>query len=215
MPTDMPTRTGRVSTERRRNRRHHYGYSCSAATAEPSEPCEPAADLRVRFQSGDESTIRELYAQYGRQMFAVAMSALGDRQLAADCVQIAFVKAWQAAPRFDVTREFGPWLATITRRAAVDVHRRERRHHHDAYDVTGADVAVADPNDPGKAWDMWRVRGAVDRLSPLLRDVVKLVYFDQLSHAEVADRLGIPVGTVKSRSFTAHRQLAALLADVG
>jgi RNA polymerase sigma factor (sigma-70 family) len=211
MPTELPTRTGRVSTERRRNRRHHRGFTCSAATPEPSEP---ACDLRVRFQSGDESSIRELYATYGRQMFAVAMAALGDRELAAECVQIAFVKAWQAAPRFDVTREFAPWLATITRRAAVDVHRRERRHHHDAYDVTGADIAIADPNDPGRAWDVWRVREAVDQLSPLLRDVVKLVYFDQLSHAEVAERLGIPVGTVKSRSFTAHRQLAAMLADV-
>jgi RNA polymerase sigma-70 factor (ECF subfamily) len=211
MPTELPTRTGRVSNERRRNRRHPHGFSCPTASAEVPEP---ACDLRTRFQAGDDSTIRELYDRYGRQMYAVAMSALGDRQLAADCVQIAFVKAWQAAPRFDVTREFGPWLATITRRAAVDVHRRERRHHHDVYDVSGADTATPDPNDPAKAWDVWRVRGAVDQLSPLLRDVVKLVYFDQLSHAEVAERLGIPVGTVKSRSFTAHRQLAAMLGDV-
>lgn len=212
MHTDMSTRTGRVSSERRRSRRHHRGFACQATTDESSEP---ACDLRVRFQAGDESTVRELYAEYGRQMYAVAMSALGDRQLAAECVQIAFLKAWQAAPRFDVTREFGPWLATITRRAAVDLHRRERRHLHDAYDVTGSDIAVGDPNDPAKDWDMWRVRGAVDRLSPLLRDVVKLVYFEQLSHVEVAARLGIPVGTVKSRSFTAHRQLATMLADVG
>ena len=212
MLTDLPTRTGRVSTERRRNRRHPHGFTCPATSRESPEP---ACDLRTRFQAGDDSTIRELFDRYGRQMYAVAMSALGDPQLAAECVQIAFVKAWQAAPRFDVTREFGPWLATITRRAAVDVHRRERRHRHDVYDVSGADTAIADPNDPAKAWDVWRVRGAVDQLSPPLRDVVKLVYFEQLSHAEVADRLGIPVGTVKSRSFTAHRQLAAMLTDVG
>ena len=73
---------------------------------------------------------------------------------------------------------------------------------------------MPDPNDPAKAWTLWTVRGAVDQLAPGLRDVVKLVYFNQLSHAEAAERLGIPVGTVKSRSFTAHRQLADLLADV-
>ena len=72
-------------------------------------------ELNRLFRGGDESAVREIYARFGGPMFAVAMTMLGNRELASECVQQAFVKAWRASQTFDPERELRPWLATITR----------------------------------------------------------------------------------------------------
>ncbi len=111
------------------------------------------------------------------------------------------------------SRELAPWLATIARRTAIDVHRREvRRATEPLDDATAVDVAVVElPADVERAYDIWAVREAIDELPADEREVVRLQHVEELTQAEVADRLGVPVGTVKSRSFRAHRRLAARL----
>lgn len=168
-------------------------------------------ELADRFPAGDESVISAVYGRFSGPVYTVAMSILGDASRAADVVQTTFVKAWQASHRFDPERELGPWLYTIARRQAIDVYRRERR---------------AEPSDPGdldvvelppsleRTWEAWQVRLALDQLPADERDVVRLSWFDGLAHPEIADRLGVPVGTVKSRSHRAHRRLAGMLAHV-
>ena len=169
--------------------------------------------VREQFRTGDPEAVRAVYREYGRLVYGVAHKVLGDHRLAEDATQQAFVQAWRASASVDPTRELGPWLATIARRAAIDVHRRESRRPAQALDeVSPAHPAVvALPPSAEQAYDVWEVRRAIDELPAEEREVVRLQHLDGLTHAEVAERLAVPIGTVKSRSFRAHKRLAGRL----
>ena len=98
-------------------------------------------------------------------------------------------------------RELGPWLATIARRTAIDIHRREaRRPTTPLDDVAPADPSVVElPVGVERSYEVAEVRAAIDTLPPDEREIVRLQHLEELTHAEVAERLGVPVGTVKSR----------------
>ncbi|MGH9135228.1 MAG: RNA polymerase sigma factor [Ilumatobacteraceae bacterium] len=165
------------------------------------------------FRRGDPDAVRGVYREYGRLVFAVARNMLASRELAEEATQQTFVKAWQAASNFDATRALGPWLTTIARRTCIDLHRREaRRSATNLDDVSAAhpSLVTAEP-DIAERYDAWAVRQAIDELPDDERTVVRLQHVEGLSHSEVADQLGVPIGTVKSRSFRAHRRLAAAL----
>ena len=151
-----------------------------------------------------------MYDHYHRPVFTVAFRALGDRSLAEEAVQQTFLQAWRASPRFDPDRDPGPWLYAIARRVAVDLHRRERRHESDRGEP---EVAVLPETFEG-TWEAWEVRSALDRIPDDERRILLATHFLGLTHDETAERLGIPVGTVKSRSHRAHRRLAELLAHL-
>jgi len=174
------------------------------------------ATLAARFRDGEPDAMREAYGHYGRTVYGVAFRALGSKPLAEEAVQQAFLQAWRAAGTVDATRDLGPWLCTITKRAAIDVYRREARRRHDDFDdVAASDPAVVSlPPAIDRLSDSWEVRTAVDALPPDEREVVRLQHFAGLTHPEIADRLDVPVGTVKSRSFRAHKRLAAALAHL-
>ncbi len=134
-------------------------------------------------------------------------------------MQQTFLNAWRAAARFDPELDPAPWLYAIARRVAVDVYRRERRHREgrrderrDAGDVM--EMAVLPVSFEGM-WEIWEVRAALDRLPEEERAVIEATFFRQLTHVEAAADLGIPVGTVKSRSHRAFRRLAGLLEHLG
>ena len=95
-----------------------------------------------RFRDADPGAVRALYRAYGRLVFGVAHNLLGDRRLAEEATQQTFVSAWRASAAFDPARELGPWLATIGRRCAIDIHRREARRSADV------DLAAVDPSAP-------------------------------------------------------------------
>lgn len=172
-----------------------------------------ADPLLSRFAAGDEDAVRTVYRAYGRLVFAVAYKVLGDRGLAEEATQQAFLQAWRAAASFEPSKELGPWLATIARRAAIDVHRREARHAHSP--LEDADPAAPDlvslPPSVDRIYDAWQVRQALSELSPDEANLVRLQHMEGLTQSQIAERLNIPVGTVKSRSFRAHRRLAGLL----
>jgi RNA polymerase sigma factor (sigma-70 family) len=168
-------------------------------------------ELNTRFSLGEETAVRAIYQRYGGAMFAVAMSMLPNRELAAECVQEAFVKAWRASKSFDPRRELRPWLATITRRVVVDIYRREARTRSDPRaDVDDTVVPIAFE----RTWEAFEVRAALDQLPDDEREVVRLAHFEGLTHSEIAEKLRVPVGTVKSRSFRAHRRLAGMLSHL-
>ncbi len=177
-------------------------------------------DLARRFPSGDDAVLRDVYERFGGAVYTVAHSIVRDHARAADVVQATFLNAWRAAAQFDSRRELGPWLYTIARRQAVDNYRRE--HRLEAVDPSELDrseafAAGADGDRAAsleRTWEAWQVRLALDRLPPDEHELVRLAWFEGLSHAEIADRLGVPVGTVKSRSHRAHRRLAELLAPL-
>ena len=163
------------------------------------------------FRAGDPVAVRAVYERYGRLVFAVAMQVLGDRALAEDATQQAFVQAWRSAHSFDTERDLAPWLATIARRAAVDVHRREGDRRMSSLDDPLIGRWRASTGGLDRAYETWTVREAVDALPPEERDVVRLQHLEGFTHAEIAKQLAIPIGTVKSRSSRAHRRLAGQL----
>ncbi len=169
-----------------------------------------------RFRSGDEGAVRQVYRAYSGMVHSIARRVLHDQGLADEATQQTFLQAWRSASTFEGGREPGPWLATIARRVAIDIYRREQRRPasrlDDVHPGTAA-LATLPPN-PEQAWEAAQVRLAIDSLGPDERMVVRLQHLDGLTHAEIAERLGIALGTVKSRSFRAHRALAARLAHL-
>jgi RNA polymerase sigma-70 factor (ECF subfamily) len=168
------------------------------------------AETVAGFRSGDQAAIAEVFRAYGGLVFAVAMRVLHDRTLAEDATQQAFLQAWRAAAAFDPARDLAPWLATIARRTAIDLQRREAtRARHARTELPEPEVSAGDTAD--RAYDVWAVREAIDALPADEREVVRLQHLDGLTQVQVAERLGIPLGTVKSRSNRAHRRLAGRL----
>jgi RNA polymerase sigma factor (sigma-70 family) len=170
-------------------------------------------DLRARFRQGDPDAVRSVYRSHGRLVYAVAYRVLGDRGLAEEATQQAFVKAWRAAQNFDEQRELGPWLAAIARRVAIDLYRREALRSTEPIESVGAGnpALVSAPKSAEAIYDVWEVRDALTQLPPDEEEVVRLQHLDGFTHAQIAERLGVALGTVKSRSFRAHKRLAALL----
>ncbi|MEX2278861.1 MAG: RNA polymerase sigma factor [Acidimicrobiia bacterium] len=165
-------------------------------------------ELAVRFQSGDRAAMTELYHRYSGAVTTVARSALWSDDLVADAVQQTFVKAWNARDSFDAERPIAPWLYAIARRVAIDLVRRERRRQ--GPEPSEVDLAVL-PVEFSDVWETFEVRLALDALPVEERDVLRLHYFGGLTHREIATRLGIPLGTVKSRSHRAHERLSHAL----
>ena len=149
-------------------------------------------------------------------VYAVAFKQLGNRELAEEAVQEAFVRAWRAAESFDCDKEIGPRLATISRRVAIDIHRRERRHQHLHLDnATNESALVLLPMGIEQAYAIWETRQAIDELGEDERRIVELQHRYGFTHQEISKRLGVPIGTVKSRSHRAHRHLAIRLGHLG
>lgn len=165
-------------------------------------------DLATRFRSGDQSAMTEVYRRYAGAVTTVARSGLWSDDLVADAVQQTFVKAWTARADFDPTRPFAPWLYAIARRTTIDLVRRERRRQ--GTPPTEAELIVL-PDDLVDVWETFEVRIALDSLPPDEREVLRLHYFEGRTHAEIASLLGLPVGTVKSRSHRAHGRMSDLL----
>lgn len=166
-------------------------------------------EILERFRLGDEAAVKAVYDRYGGPVFALSLSILGEHGLAADATQQTFIKAWRAASTYDAGRSFGPWIYAIARRTAIDIYRKRARL------VVSDDVDVVTlPPALETVWEVFEVRSAVDRLPDEEREVVKLSHFDGLTHSEIAERLDIPVGTVKSRSHRAHQRLIEMLRHV-
>jgi RNA polymerase sigma-70 factor (ECF subfamily) len=170
------------------------------------------ADLAAGFAAGDEAAVRAVYARYAGPIVTVAMGTLGKRELADEVVQTTMLKAWRAAASFDPSRDLAPWLYAIARRVAIDIYRRETRAG--TPEELSDDRAAVVPLSFERTWEAWEVRSALDQLPPDEREVVRLAHFLGMTHAEIAEHLNVPVGTVKSRSNRAYKRLAALLSHV-
>jgi RNA polymerase sigma factor (sigma-70 family) len=169
------------------------------------------AEVAAGFAAGDPDSVRVVYQTYGRMVHSVAYQVLGDVGLAEDATQQTFIQAWRKAASYDPTRALGPWLATIARRAAIDVYRHNRRHQ-GLEGLDSADPALISlPPSAEQIYDVWEVRRALDALPAQDRELIRLQHFGELTHTEIAEQLAIPIGTVKSRTFRAHRRLAGLL----
>jgi RNA polymerase sigma-70 factor (ECF subfamily) len=177
---------------------------------------KPRAELPpetlVRFHNRDADALGEVYERYHRAVWSVAVSIAHSDHLAQEAMQETFIRAWQGAATFDPERPLGPWLMTIARHACLDLVRRELRPTRGGHEAE-QDVVVEDPG-MDQVWTAWEVQEAVRRLTDDEREIIQLAFFDDLTQPQIAERLGVPVGTVKSRSHRAHRRLAEFLAHL-
>jgi RNA polymerase sigma factor (sigma-70 family) len=169
--------------------------------------------MRARFAQGDPDAVRAVFRAHGRLVYSVAYKVLSDQGLSEEATQLTFLKAWRAARSVDPGRELGPWLATIARRAAIDLYRRERLHAATTLESVAPDHPSLSSAPVGveAVHEVSEVRRAVDALAEDERQIVRLQHFEGLTHTQIAERLGVAVGTVKSRSFRAHKRLATEL----
>lgn len=173
------------------------------------------AEVASLFASGDADSVRVVYQTYGRLVYSIAYKVLGDSGLAEDATQQTFVQAWRGAGSYDPSRSLVAWISTIAKRVAIDVHRREKRHRNlDDVDTAESSTLVTLPPSVDQINDVAEVRRALDQLPGHERDLIRMQHFDELTHTEIAAQLAIPVGTVKSRTFRAHRRLAGMLAHL-
>lgn len=169
-------------------------------------------DLIERFRAGDADAVRAVYREYGGPVTTVARSMVRDPELVADIVQQTFVKAWRSIGTFDGSRAFAPWLYSIARNTAIDAIRSESRPTRGGHEPE-TDRAV-EGQTLEETWERYEIRRALDQLPPDEREVVRRSHLLGETHDHIASALGIPIGTVKSRSARAHRRLATALAHL-
>ena len=163
---------------------------------------------------GDEQALATLYDRYDRVAYGLAYRILRDQALAQDAVQDAFLSVWRTAASFDPLRgKASTWLLTLVHRRAVDAVRREDRRR--AQPLDDAPIASGDATDETAELREQRraVQAALAQLPPEQREALELAYSGGLSQSELAERLGVPLGTVKSRMFAALAKLRDLLGD--
>src|SRR3954454_2293150 len=170
------------------------------------------AELIQRAATGDRSAFEDLYRRYARPVFGLALRRLGDRGRAEDAVQETFASIWRSAGSYKPDRGPGaPWLYAGARNAIV--HRARARH-----DIPShiPDEPAPDPGPGDRAeqnWIAWRVHRALEELPAREREVLGLAYWSGLSQSEVAEFLGIPLGTVKTRTRSALAKLSDILGE--
>jgi RNA polymerase sigma-70 factor, ECF subfamily len=188
-----------------------------ASTLPAMEAAPSDVQLVVRCADGDERALAELYDLFGRAAYAMALRIVRDASQAEDVVQEAFMDLWRGAARFDPSRSRpASYLLTFVHRRAVDLVRREKARPQRGGDVD--DIAARPGKDDVPAALVASEQGATVRraladLPPPQREVLELAYFNGLSQSEIADRLGEPLGTVKSRTHVALARLREVLGE--
>jgi RNA polymerase sigma factor (sigma-70 family) len=164
----------------------------------------------------EQSALAELYDRYGRVAFGLARRVVRDDALAEDVVQEAFLTLWRTAARFVPEKgKASTWILTLVHRRAVDVVRREqRRRTEQLADEAEAGSAGAD-EDAWRRFERERVQEALAKLPDQQREALELAYYGGFTQSELAERLGQPIGTIKSRMFAGLARMRELLAEPG
>src|SRR5919109_2908020 len=163
-------------------------------------------ELIERVADGDRPAFEELYDRYSRAVLGLALRRIGDRGRAEDATQDAFVAIWRSARTFDPGRGRGaPWLYAVARNAMTDRLRRTPEPAAELADEPGGGPDPAERAEAG--WTAWQVHRALEVLPAHERPVIELAYWRGLSQSEIAEHLGIPLGTVKTRTRSALSRL--------
>ena len=164
----------------------------------------------------DEPALAELYDRFGRISYGLALRVLRDPTLAEDAVQDAFLQVWRSADRFEPGRaKVSTWVLTFVHRRAVDLVRREERRRTEPVESAPEPVQPGADEDVEDRSRRQIVQEALRRLPKEQRQAIELAYYGGLTQTELAERLGQPLGTIKSRMFTGLRQLRGLLDEAG
>ena len=196
-----------------RTRHEPMGSAETAGTADEA--------LLLRVGAGDEGAFRELFARYTAVSHALAFRLVRQAQVAEEIVQEAFLAVWRTPERYDPARgSVRSWLMGTVHHRAVDAVRREQaqRRRTDQAAALAPRIAEDPIDDVVSALDLPRERRLVQKalagLPDEQRDVIQRMYFDGMSQSQIAERTGLPLGTVKSRTLLAMRRLRSHLGEV-
>ncbi len=185
--------------------RPRRGTTISLVRAELSD-----GELIQRAGGGDRHALETLYQRYSRSVLGLALRRLGDRGRAEDAVQDTFAAIWRSARSYKPDRGPGaPWLFAVARNAIADGGRRRVEPPTEAPEEASQEAGPAERAE--QEWVSWRVHRALEELPEHEREVIALAYWSGLSQSEVAERLGLPLGTVKTRTRAALGRLADIL----
>ncbi len=158
------------------------------------------ADLVIvtGLKTGDQGAMAELYDRYSSVVYAVALRVLGDTGAAEDVLQEVFLQLWRNPSAFDAARgNLGSWLAVVTRNRAID-SLRKRRPETDIENVV-LSVAPDLAGEAERARAAEKVRGVMGAMVPAQRSALEMAYWEGMSHSEIANKTGEPLGTIKTR----------------
>jgi RNA polymerase sigma-70 factor, ECF subfamily len=162
----------------------------------------------------DGSALAELYDRYGRIAYGLALRVMRDQALAEDAVQDAFLDVWRSAGRFRPERsKASTWILTLVHRRAVDLVRREERRRFEPLEAAPEPSGEATDEIAWLGLERARVREALRQLPDQQREALGLAYFDGYTQTELAERLGEPLGTIKSRMFNGLTRLREILSE--
>ncbi len=181
-----------------------------------TEPRAEMADLIAKIGSdGDMEAFEQVFRAFGPRVRAYMMRLVRDPQAAEELMQETMMTVWRKAAQFDADKgNAATWIFTIARNLRIDSYRRSKRPDFDPNDP--AFVPDADPRADQTMEardDERRLHAALEELPPEQRKLLDLAFFDEASHSEIAKRLGLPLGTVKSRIRLAFNRLRATLGD--
>jgi RNA polymerase sigma-70 factor, ECF subfamily len=158
----------------------------------------PDTSLVSAIRSGDEQAMGQLYARYSSIVYSVALRVLGDSGNAEDILQDVFMRLWRNPDVFDASRgSLGAWLAVITRNRAIDVLRKRRPEDDISDVVVGYEPSIFQSAEKSQA--MEKIRGVLSAMPTPQRSVLEMAYFEGLTHTEIAEKTGEPLGTIKTR----------------
>lgn len=178
-----------------------------------SGPSGPESGSSPRPALADEQGLHDAFVAYRSELTGLARRALGSAHLAEDAVQETFARAWRSRHRFDASRgSLRTWLYSIERNLLVDMARSRQRQ-----EIRDARLGDAEPivDHVESAIASWQVEEAVRQLTAAHRTVVVEIYFRGRTSKEMADRLAVPEGTVRSRLFYALKALKLTLEEMG
>jgi RNA polymerase sigma-70 factor (ECF subfamily) len=178
-------------------------------------------DLIRRIRAGDEEAFRALFRRYAPSALGLARRVVRQPHLAEETVQEAFLSVWRSPEAFDERRgSVRSWLMATVHNRAVDAVRREEAQRRRAEDVAAdPDLEPVDPGDSvvedlGMHQERIAVREALGKLPAEQRQVIELMYFGGQSQSRIAERLALPLGTVKSRTLLGMRRLRSELMGI-
>lgn len=164
--------------------------------------------------AADEELVRRMYEEHAGPVYAFCLRWTGDAQRAEDAVQEVFLRAWKNLSKMDPDdRPIRPWLLAVARNLLTDMHRAQSSRPRTTHDTDLA--ALPAPDELERAVESWQVAEALRRLTPEHREVLVHAHWMGRSVAETAELLGVPAGTVKSRTYYALRALRLALDEAG
>jgi RNA polymerase sigma-70 factor (ECF subfamily) len=169
-------------------------------------------DILEAIANGDDQGLADLYDRYGRIAYGLAYRVLRDQALAEDAVQEAFLAIWRSAEGYRRERaKPSTWILTLVHRRAVDLVRREDRRRGEPLDEAPEASGAGVPEEADLREKRTAVQAALQALPDDQRQALELAYYGGFTQSELAERLGVPLGTVKSRMFAGLSRLRELV----